>query len=264
MTKVMFVGDSHGDASYMANTLKSARQLEVNTVIQLGDFSLSFDKGMIHSITAWLEQDENRKFYWIDGNHDHHDFLDELVDGPAHAPINMGGITSPCFKQTFPDRLFYIPRGAVFKIGDKTLMGLGGAYSIDQDDRKQGVDWWPQETISYANMHNAVINAQRYGPIDIMVTHDMPIIAEFEKELFRVGYKHGHGSYANRMNLSRVIDEVRPQSLYHGHYHYRHDSVYTTKDGWDVKVHGVAANVSSRGWIRHDAIFNETFIVREL
>lgn len=259
-TKVIIVGDTHADGNFTANILRAAKLYDVTTIIQLGDFGYTWDKTQLDSITAWLRRDESHRFYWLDGNHDQHDDIDTFMEGESKdVPFNMrdtviGG-------KVFPKNMYYLPRGCVFEVGSKRLLAMGGAYSIDEAYRTQGLSWWPQETIGGQDIDNAIVNADMWDSIDIMVTHDMPCVTQMENQMASVGYKNDQKSKYNRINLSRIVDHVRPQELYHGHMHRRYDEVYETPQGWQVQVHGVGANVNPRGYIDHTAHYDQNFIL---
>lgn len=262
MTKVMLIGDTHSDAIFTANALKAAKLNDVTVVIQLGDFGYSWDANQLASITAWLLRDTSHRFYWLDGNHDQHDDIDAFMEGsPKDAPFNMRDTVID--GKVFPNRMYYLPRGSVFEVGDTTLLALGGAYSIDREYRRTGSSYWPQELIAPADEMRAISNGEG-GEVHIMVTHDMPCIPVIERDMASVGYKNDAISKGNRVALSRVIDHVRPQELYHGHMHRRHDSLYETPEGWQVRVHGIGANVNPRGYIDHTALYNENYVIVDM
>lgn len=257
MTAVALIGDTHSDGTFVASVHKQAKRDEVEVIVQLGDFGFTFDANMIASIAAWLEGDENRRWYWIDGNHDQHDYLEHLVEAEGRMnPISMAPYPYNAahwgasrnvhlkYTQEFPDRLFYVPRGCVFRVGETNVQGLGGAYSIDEHYRAPGISWWPQELITEAEAALAVQFAHDYGPVDVMITHEGPSSAYLEGWLSKFGYKVDPKSGHNRDRLTNVVERVNPVSLYHGHYHERYD---TTHKG--VYIHGVAANIPTSNCI---------------
>jgi predicted phosphodiesterase len=230
MSKLFIVGDTHADDSFVAYVHKEARSLGVDTIVQLGDFGYDFNRNMLASIEAWLNRDENHKWYWLDGNHDHHDYIEAVI---------LAGQSWDHPVAHFHERMFYCPRGSTVKIGDKKCLFLGGAFSIDRYRRTLGVSWWEQEMIRYSDMERAVRNGT---DIDVMFTHDVPPMAFIDDALRSANYKIDPDSSANRRNLGRVVEEVAPKHLYHGHYHWRYDDVLYTASGKVVEIHGVAAN----------------------
>ena len=263
MSKVLIVGDTHGDATFVANINNEAKRFGVDTVVQLGDFGYNFDKNVVASIAAWLARDESHRWIWLDGNHDHHDFLKEVVvpSGDRSALINMGGLEWGT-RMTFPDRMFYAPRGSVAQIGNKTCMFLGGAFSIDRNQRKLGQSWWLDETIGFADVDRAIVNGT-LNDVDVMFCHDTPPTLFIESKLQAAGYKSDGDSAENRRRLGLAVSSVRPKDLYHGHYHWRYNVPYISQDGWQVDIHGVGANVGPRGWMDPEARYGENFLIEE-
>ena len=52
-------------------------------------------------------------------------------------------------------------------------MHIGGAYSVDRDQRIMGYDMWPDEELSVIEF-NALIDQYEAVKPDIMITHDAP------------------------------------------------------------------------------------------
>lgn len=260
--RVAIVGDTHSDSQFVANVIKLVKSHKepVQTIIQLGDFGYTFDRNMIASIAAWLARDPLNTWIWLDGNHDEHNFLDDVVKEGQDLtrPINMGGMTNG--KVTFPDRLFYAPRGSTVRLGNSKCMFLGGAYSIDEHYRTPQVSWWPQEMVREADL----VAVEAAGVVDVMFTHDTPTNPTVDNMLSNHGYKVDAQSASNREMLNAAVRMARPVELYHGHYHWRYDGLHTTEDGWECDVHGVGANVSERGYIDHNAYWEKNVLFRDL
>lgn len=255
MTKVLIVGDTHGDAQFVSNIHAAARAANVDTIVQLGDFGYNFDNNVLASIEAWLDRDENHQWYWLDGNHDHHDYIEQDI---------LKGSWSPYPVPHFHDRMFYCPRGSVRVIGDKQCMFMGGAFSIDKEYRKAHVSWWPQEMIRQIDVQRAFEVADTHDPIDVVFSHDCPPSEYVDTWLKSEGYKVDHNSNSNRAALGYVVDHVRPQHLYHGHYHLRYDAPYTSADGWVTQCHGVGANIQPVTFHRDPtAIYGQNYIIEE-
>lgn len=172
--------------------------------------------------------------------------------------------------------MYYCPRGSIKMIGNKQCMFLGGAYSIDKDWRVPNVSWWHQELIRGTDVNRAIRNSNPatdlgggvdWGQrIDVMLTHDAPPSEYLEADLAKFGYKVGPESHYNRQMLKQAVDEVRPKVLYHGHYHTRYSAPYTTKDGWQVQVEGIGANVTVKmggQYLDPTARANHNYVIEE-
>lgn len=254
MTKVLIVGDTHGDAQFVSNIHREARDNGVDTIVQLGDFGYNFDKNVIASIKAWLDRDENHQWFWLDGNHDEHNYIEQDI-----LKLEWPGYPVPHFHE----RMFYCHRGSITEIGGKTCMFMGGAYSIDKSRRHPNISWWPQEMIRQSDVHRALELAEG-RKIDVMFTHDAPRSEFLDKWLHSEGYKVDPWSNENRAALTYVVDSVRPQDLYHGHYHHRYDSQHVSADGWRTNVHGIGANIDEvTYYLSHQARPGRNFIIEE-
>ena len=259
--KVCIVGDTHGDDTFISRLhkmieLDRKRYTDpndgVNTIIQLGDFSLFYNKNIIHSISSWLNKNESYRWYWIDGNHDNHDYIDQVIlDNEFTKDVPIAH---------YHERMFYCPRGSVTTIGKTKCMFVGGGVSIDKSERRYGVSWFPQETISYSDINRALDNNK---DIKIMFTHDAPITTVLEKTLQTLALKTEDESYRHRMIISQLVDEIHPTVLFHGHYHYRYSALYSSPDGKKTVVQGLDCNVDSR-LRRKLPIWDENYIFLEL
>jgi len=134
----------------------------------LGDFGLVWknipDKEEIYW-TKWLN---NKKFttLFVCGNHENHPRLQALPE------IDMFG--SKVGKVS--DSIYYLKRGHVYTIQDKSFFCMGGADSYDRNCRTQGVSWWPEEQPSQAEISFALDNFEKYNKtFDYILTHTAPL-----------------------------------------------------------------------------------------
>ena len=133
------------------------------------------------------------KILFCDGNHEDHHSLRRLVEL---------GVT-----EVSPS-VFYMKRGSVYTLPDgRRILFMGGANSTDKDQRIIGYDWFPEETISWADMENLPD-----PPIDIVISHTCP--NEFYDELVDRG-----DNDPSRVALSIVLDKYKPALWFFGHFH---------------------------------------------
>lgn len=223
--KVLLVGDTHGDAKFISSINRLAKTQGARYVIQLGDFGYDFSPNVLASIRAWLDGDERRKWYWLDGNHDQHDYIRSEIRKGKHPKKPV---------KHFHERMFYCPRGSTLKIGQKNVLFLGGAVSIDKARRQQGVNWWPQENLSTADVHRAIDNGKR---ADVLLSHDAPPNGELKNWLKEQGYKIDRDSEQNRKAVQAVMDKTPVCEVYHGHYHHYYEAQVA-----EVWITGLGAN----------------------
>lgn len=223
--RVLLVGDTHGDRQFVSNVNRLAKTQRAQYVIQLGDFGYSFPEAVLTSIRTWLDADERRKWLWLDGNHDQHDYIRSEICKGKHPKKPVAH---------FHDRMYYCPRGSTLRIGKKKVLFLGGAVSVDKARRTQGENWWPQESINTADVYRAIDNGKG---ADVLLSHDCPESLDIKRWLRSNGYKSDRDSRQNRMAISAVVEELDIPEVYHGHYHHR----YTAHYG-NTLIEGLGAN----------------------
>lgn len=148
LNMLAFVGDVHGKFREFRALFDSNPELrQADAVVQLGDFGLfpdyqeTFDPPPV-------------PVYWLDGNHEYFPDIRDIVE-PTEIREN----------------LIYVPRGSVLELGGLCVGFLGGGESIDRHHRQEGVDWFPEETIRYADMMRFSANAR----VDVLATHTPPL-----------------------------------------------------------------------------------------
>ena len=159
---IYLTGDTHGE---FANRLTPLRVLgeekwtSRDKLIVLGDFGLIFYPRMdmfMNKIALEREKIaflESKKYeiLWIDGNHENFDRL--TSEFPEEE--RYGGTVRKIGRN-----IFWLQRGQIYTIENKTFFCMGGAYSIDKAMRldydrsildlyettlDKHISWWPQE-----------------------------------------------------------------------------------------------------------------------
>lgn len=228
--RVLLAGDWHGDAAWVTDrVLPTARRLQADLVVQLGDFGVwpgEEGRRYLDTVEAAFA-DARLQLWWLDGNHEDFDQLLALPVAPSgRRPIRPG--------------IEHLPRGYRWVWGGLRFLALGGAGSIDTLYRRAGVSWWPQEGITDADVAAAVAG----GPVEVLLAHDAPLDVQLkgnfgEEPPLRVR----QALYASRMRLQQVVDAVRPRLVVHGHWHLHHRTTARRRDGGNYEVVGL--NVAS-------------------
>lgn len=140
---------------------------------------------------------KNTKIFWVDGNHEDHETLQSLTNN-----------------EVFPN-VFYMKRGSTMTLPDgRVVLFMGGANSYDKESRTQGIDWFPQENISHADIHNLDGNMK----VDIVISHTCP--KEFPIEDHVRGWSGmARTGDCNRDALSHILNNYKPSLWYFGHWH---------------------------------------------
>lgn len=224
--RVMFAGDIHGNVEHMRWLGYMAYEQGCDTIVACGDFGywphLTFGKQFLREVEAVCEG-WGLTLYWVDGNHENHDML-QALRGETTGVVHLGR------------RTIWVPRGQVFELGELRLIGHGGAYSVDWEDRMEGVSWWRGETISEGDLMRVreQVASSSWEPVDIAVTHEAPLPGEDNGPLT---YKDEiPESWAQRERLSEIVRLVEPSLVFCGHHHRR--ASFDTKEGVRVNVLG--------------------------
>lgn len=208
--KMRVFGDWHSNTNFAVKQLTDSGQVEnIERYIHVGDFGVwpstvhnpSY-KTFLPSIERLLES-QDRELWFIDGNHEYFPIIKELKQDERGL-----GILSP--------HVFYIPRGYAWEEDGKRLMGLGGAVSVDRSYRKIGQDYFKEEEITLSD----VARAKEAGSVDILFTHDAPLLpvpkVSFSSEIDR----DAENSMAK---IAEITAYLEPKILVHGHYHIAHE-----------------------------------------
>jgi predicted phosphodiesterase len=147
---IAFIGDVHREFDHLAGAV-SRLPADVKVAIQVGDLGLHGDdlgptgRGMPRF---------DRPVYYVTGNHDYE---------PSYR-----GLTRPT---EMAPNLVFVPRGTVLELDGRRIAFLGGGDSvIDRHVRRVGVDWWPEERVTMAD----VARLEGVGEVDFLVCHTPP------------------------------------------------------------------------------------------
>jgi len=198
--KVLLTGDIHNNFGAL-NKLINKKKPDI--VICCGDFGYWPDVDWSEPLSN-IKLQSAKKILWCDGNHENHWALrDRTTDELA-------------------PNIIYMPRGSTYKLEDgRTILFMGGAYSIDKHMRKVGINWFPEETISQKDMMNLPD-----CKVDIFITHTCP--EELLVDLLPLNeWKTVEPS---NLALSELWKIYKPALWFFGHWHsYLSGSMMETK-----------------------------------
>lgn len=141
--------------------------------------------------------------YWVDGNHENHDWIDSL-------PVTVwnGGKV-----HKITDNCYHLMRGQVYTIEGRTFFTMGGADSIDKQWRVEGLTWWRREMPSWEEYNEALDNlVEHNNKVDYIITHAAP-----DNILYQINPRF------TQDNLTHFLYEIEKniefKHWYFGHYH---------------------------------------------
>jgi len=212
--KLLVAGDTHGQMDHLHKLCKWAQRNGVDTIVQVGDWGYLWpgEEFRVGRATNVLKQYKLQMFF-LDGNHDFHPGLEDLY-GATHDADRFVPLS---------ENITYLPRGFTWDWDGVRFMSMGGAVSIDKEERTEWVDWWPQESITDADVNRAC----QKGRVDILLSHDvpqLPIRLQSYLERFKgINIKLDRASRSNRLAMAAIAQSAEPKLILHGHYHHRYN-----------------------------------------
>lgn len=185
----IITGDIHGRFDHLNQLINKYKQ-RLDLVICCGDFGY------------WPNLDGQHKnirshgipVLWCDGNHEDHWAIKNRKSNEIAKNV------------------FYMPRGSTYELKNgQTMMFMGGADSIDKDSRIYGVDWFPEEVITQADIKNLPD-----VKVDIFITHTCPT----EIYPLVVQYYDGKQMEPSNYALSYLWHRYKPALWFFGHWHH--------------------------------------------
>ena len=182
---MLLVGDIHGNFDIYDSLIKDEKES-----IQLGDYGLGFPIEEAYTAENSLKVKNGLTYH----------------EAPEGHLFLRGNHDQPNMCKSHPRYLgdFGMFRGEVFY--------LSGAWSIDQDFRTPGIDWWREEELSYAQLQDAVDLFAKEMP-RVVVSHDAPFVVT---EIIH----HGEGIRNRTCHaMDAMLDEFMPDYWYFAHHH---------------------------------------------
>lgn len=221
--RILLAGDwhRHVGARHAIKVVQFAKENDIDTIVQLGDFGYRFGKNgddgyRFEKPLQIALAANNVNLVWIDGNHDNHRLLHDL-------PRLANGFV----KTGSSGRIFYAPRGHRWTWRDRTFGALGGAWSVNWRHLTEGVDLFSllEET---SDEDLASLGA---GPLDYLLCHDVPKRVAMKSILGEVLTEN------TRKILQQAVDTTKPLRVFSGHWHQRKDYRIPRKDGLESFGH---------------------------
>ena len=213
LARILLAGDTHRNLRHTLWLIDQAADLRCASLFVLGDFAYRMDDG-----GQWFIQevgdaavDAGILVHWLDGNHDDHDWLDDVraddcTDDDGFLVSGMSPSATPTAVTA--------GRGAA-RLRRPRRGALGRPASPAPH-----VSWWPQETITAADVDRCLDG----GPLDVLLTHDAPTASPVAAVMAERGAATpiARTPEANRRAVEQVRRATTPGVVAHGHYHLRY------------------------------------------
>lgn len=228
MSKIMVLGDVHGQTQWLVNMINKANRSGIKKIIQVGDFGLWTHEAEGHRFLDRANEELRKtgiKLYFLGGNHENWDHLNWYQKYGAKNSNGHAYIRSHILYTGRVNRWVWGEKGE-----EKAFQVVGGAYSIDRKTRTVGKDLWLDEEIPDAVVYG-LEKANRQA--DYLFTHDGPTCVPM------AGLKPDEQSHSHRQKMDKIGRVVQPNLWFHGHYHkwmeysFMHQSGYSFVYGID-------------------------------
>lgn len=199
---IYVVGDVHG--SFERFFWLKQHLTPEDTVIQVGDFG--FYKSTLNTWNHMFPNGYPCRVLAIEGNHEDYRIL------------NTFSRTEPT---EIHKNLWYVPRGYTTMIDGKLFAFLGGANSIDKAWRLKGVDWFPEEVITDADVETLYKNVGD-RQVDVLITHaapDFTVTSHWPPLNRRTWMLEADWQDTSSTQVGRVNYKLLPTNHYCGHMH---------------------------------------------
>lgn len=217
---IFYVGDTHGRVDDIRAVEEKALEAGAKIIVQVGDFGIHFSRKC--KVADWFGEREGG-LNWITcgGNHD---------NWPLWRTLPKVNLFDGTVRQLAPG-CFFAERGTVLNLGGKKHLFFGGAESTDKWFRKEGYNWWEEETPTQEEAL-VMFDAMQNEKPEVVVTHDAPLRIKFERM--------NRDANPTPRTLENILKHAghAPARWYFGHHHVKEEWAVDGTTFYCCGVHG--------------------------
>ena len=212
MKRFFLTGDTHGNFNRIDYFCQRFETSKEDILCILGDAGINYYLNKKDYMLKQVLQDMPITFFCIHGNHEERPFN---ISTYITKKWNGGTVY---YEEEFPNILF-AKDGEIYNINGKSILVIGGAYSVDKEYRLlKGWSWFKdeqpnKEIVKYIEKQ---ITKQRH--FDIVLTHTCPIKTE-PRHMFLPFIDQSKVDKTTELLLQRIADWITFDSWYFGHFH---------------------------------------------
>lgn len=204
---IYITGDTHRDFY----RLHSIGKNNDNMIIILGDAGINYCLNKEDSKIKKHLNDMNIKLFCIQGNHEERP---ENISSYKEADMFGGKVF---IEDEYPN-LIFAKNGKLYTIDYKSVLVIGGAYSVDKDYRLvYGHRWFKDEQLSKLEKEQ-ILNKYSGKHIDIILSHTCPLKYE-PTEVFMKGLDQSKVDKSMEIFLNKIEENIDYGKWYCGHFH---------------------------------------------
>lgn len=212
-SNIYITGDTHADFNKIFKLCNKYKTNKNDLMIVLGDAGINYYLNDYDYILKEELLNYPITLFCIHGNHEE---IPENIKTYKSKTFN-GGIVY--YEEKYPNILF-AKDGEVYSLNNKSVLVIGGAYSIDKKYRiKYGYCWYETEQPN-AGIKKRVFEAikNNNNDIDIVLSHTCPY-KYMPREVFMSGVDQSKVDYSTEKFLDEVEKKLNYKKWYCGHYH---------------------------------------------
>ena len=213
MSDVYITGDTHGNFNRIFDFCKRYGTTAEDILIILGDAGINFWQD---SRDNWLKNKLSKTPITIFAIHGNHDVRPYDISTYKEIIWHNGIVY---VEEKYPNILF-AKDGEVYSIANKSVIAIGGAYSIDKDFRiKNNWPWFSNEQPN-DEIKKRVEDKLRFlnNKVDIVLTHTIPLKYE-PVEMFMKDVDQSKVDKSTEIWLDKIENTINYSKWYCGHYH---------------------------------------------
>lgn len=200
-----------GDTHRSFERLDEIENNEDNMLIILGDAGINYFLDERDKLLKFILKKYNFKIFCIQGNHE-----ERPENIKTYKEREMFG--GKVFVEDDNPNLIFAKNGELYNIDNKSVLVIGGAYSVDKKMRLMyGYQWFKDEQLTEEEKEK-ILNKYKGKHIDIVLSHTCPLKYE-PKEMFLEGINQSEVDKSMEIFLDEVEESIDYDYWYCGHYH---------------------------------------------
>ena len=204
---IYITGDTHRDFS----RLDKMKFNKDDLLIILGDAGINYYLNEEDNKFKEYLKKYNVKMFCIRGNHE-----ERPENISTYREIDMFG--GKVFIEEDAPYLIFAKDGEEYIIDGKSILVIGGVYSVDKEYRLiYGYKWFKDEQLTKEEM-NTIYNKVKGKHFDIVLTHTCPLKYE-PVEVFLSGINQSKVDKSMEHFLDKIEKNIKYDKWYCGHYH---------------------------------------------
>lgn len=204
---IYITGDTHRDF-YRLNSIEKNKN---NMVIILGDACINYCLNEEDNKFKKYLNDMNIKLFCIQGNHE-----ERPENISNYKEVDMFG--GKVFIEDEYPNLIFAKNGELYTIDEKSVLVIGGAYSVDKDYRlAYGHQWFKDEQLTESEK-DTILNKYSGKHVDVILSHTCPLKYE-PTEVFMQGLDQSKVDKSMEHFLDEIEENIGYDKWYCGHYH---------------------------------------------